>query len=147
MKRRISTSISTIAVLSLSLFVLIFCLTSCGFHLAGELTVTPKAEEMLTAISENRAEDAKAMMHPSYTEDANLGIEHMSGYLLGKEAEEMTAITFNISTSYGSDKVRHETATYQVRFTNGDIAHISVDHLSDSEGEGFLSFQLILGIS
>lgn len=144
MKRRIST----IAVLSLSLFVLIFCLTSCGFHLAvGKLTVTPKAEEMLTAISENRAEDAKAMMHPSYTEDANLGIEQMSGYLLGKEAEEMTAITFDISTSYGSDKVRRETATYQVRFTDGDIAHISVDHLSDSEGEGFLSFQLILGIS
>ena len=60
--------------MTLVLLVTIGTLTACSFTqnasgaLAGAAESTPKVEEMMAALAENRTEDAKALMHPEATE-------------------------------------------------------------------------------
>lgn len=138
---------------SLVTLVLICCLASCNFtqNLSGELVkeseAAPKVEEMLTALAENRISDAKGLMHSQKAENADAALTQMSEYLEGRKAESLTVTGINVNTSSGaSGKSRQETVSYRVMLADGDVIYLSVVYLSDNDGAGFISFQLVLGV-
>ena len=128
-------------------------LTSCTFNsnvsglLAGEAEATAEVEEMMLAMAENRESDAKALMHPQATEKADAAIAQMSTYLDGRKVDSMEPTSINVNTSTGtSGETREEQVTYRVTLDDGVVIHLNVVHLSDNEGSGFSSFQVVIGL-
>lgn len=145
MKKLVCFSLAVIAMLS--------CLISCNFTqnisggLADNATATPKVEEMLTALANDQTEDAKALMHPQANKETDDAIAQMSSYLSGREVSSIELKSINVNTSTGtSGKSRQEQVDYQVTLMDGDTVYLSVVYLSNNSGDGFISFQLVLGV-
>ncbi|MGM9668920.1 MAG: hypothetical protein ACI3VZ_04095 [Faecousia sp.] len=133
--------------------VLLSCLTACNFtkNISGALTEeaesAPKVEEMMTALAENRASDAKSLMHPQVTENADAAIAQMCDYLAGREISSMEQRNINVHTSTGtSGRTRQEQMTYQVTLNDGTVFYLNAVYFSDAAGSGFVAFQLVLGL-
>ena len=81
----------------LVLLALFGCLTACNFTqnmsgaIAGEAEATPKVEEMMAALANDNASDAKALLHPQVAETSDQEIAQMSAYLEGREASAIAA--------------------------------------------------------
>ena len=138
-----------------SLFVLVILasLTACNFTqnisgaLAGNATATPKVEEMMTALANNQTAEVKALMHPQADKEMDAAIAQMTSYLSGRTVSSIELKSINVNTSSGtSGTSRHEKSSYVVVLNDGDIIYLSVYYLSNGSGDGFLSFQLVLGI-
>ena len=103
--------------LSLVLAVLVGCLAACNVQsnlsgaLAGAAESTPKVEEMMQALAENRASDAKALLHPQKAEQAEAALTQLSAYLAGRKADVLEQININIKTFSGASgkNTLHET--------------------------------------
>jgi len=139
--------------LSLVLVVLLGCLTACNFTqnktgpLAGEAQSESKVEKMLTALAQSNLSDAKALMHAETAEEADDGLNQISDFLAGREATSIEQKSIKVSTSSGtSGKTRQEQVAYQVTLNDGDVIYLNVVYRSDSDGDGFVSFQLVLGV-
>ena len=138
---------------SLALLALLGCLTSCNFTqnitggLAEETEAAEKVEEMMNALTEGSVADAEALMHPDVAENVDSAISRMIDYLAGREANTMEVKGVNINTSTGTaGKVRQEQLTYRVALSDGEVIYLSVTHISNNAGSGFISFQLVLGV-
>ncbi len=135
------------------MLLLLSCLTACNLTkkltgaLADQAKATPKVEEMMKALTEDRLSDAKALMHPEVDEEAEQAIAQMNVYLSGREviSLEATSVTFNQSFGPSGDAER-ELALYKVTLTDGVVVAVDVVYLSDDQGTGFSSFQLVLGV-
>ncbi len=137
----------------LVLLVLLGCLTACNFTqnmsgaIAGEAEATPKVEEMMAALADDNTSDAKALLHPQVAETSDNAITQMSAYLAGRTASAMELKSININTSTGTaGKTRQEQVTYQVTLTDGAVIFLNVVYLSNNQGTGFASFQIVLGV-
>ena len=129
------------------------CLMSCTFttnvsgNLAGETESFSKVERMMMALTQNSMSDAKNMMHPQSAEHSDVAIAQMSTYLAGREAVSIEQVSVNVKNSRGiSGNTRKEQATYTATLTDGEVIYLSVVYLSNNDGEGFTSFQLVLGV-
>ena len=129
------------------------CLMACNFttnvsgNLAGEAESFSNVEEMMAALAEDSTSDAKQMMHPKSAENSDAAIIQMSTYLAGREAVSIQQVSIDVKTTNGaSGKTKKERATYTATLSDGDIIYLSVTYLSDSDGDGFTSFQLVLGV-
>lgn len=127
--------------------------TACNFTqnmsgaIAGKAEATPKVEEMMAALSAANTADAKALLHPQVAETSDNAITQMSTYLAGRTAEtmEVTGITVNTSTGT-SGNVRQERVNYRVTLADGAVIFLNVVYLSNNQGTGFASFQIVLGV-
>ncbi|MBQ6832198.1 MAG: hypothetical protein IJO28_06125 [Oscillospiraceae bacterium] len=138
--------------LTLVLVVLLGSLTACNFTqnlsgaIAGEAEATPKVEQMMLALAEDRAADAKAFMHPQTADASDGAIAQMSAYLSGRKVSTMELTSINVNTSTGTaGTTRQERVNYQVTLQDGDVICLNVLYLSNNQGTGFASFQLVLG--
>lgn len=115
--------------------------------IAGKAEATPKVEAMMAALSAANTADAKALLHPQVAESSDNAITQMSTYLAGRNAEtmEVTGITVNTSTGT-SGNVRQERVNYRVTLTDGAVIFLNVVYLSNNQGTGFASFQIVLGV-
>ena len=127
--------------------------TACNFTqnmsgmMAGEAEATPKVEEMMAALSAANTADAKALLHPQVAETSDNAITQMSTYLAGRTAETMVLTGITVNTSTGtSGNVRQERVNYQVTLTDGAVIYLNVAYLSNNQGTGFASFQIVLGV-
>ena len=127
--------------------------TACNFTqnmsgmMAGEAEATPKVEEMMAALSAANTADAKALLHPQVAETSDNAITQMSTYLAGRTAETMEVTGITVNTSAGtSGNVRQERVNYQVTLTDGAVIYLNVAYLSNNQGTGFASFQIVLGV-
>ncbi len=137
---------------ALILLILLSSLTACNFTqtVSGILTdsaeSTPKVEEMMLALAENRQSDAIALMHPQVADNSEAAIAQMSDYLDGRKVSSLEANSVNINNSVGtSGKSKEEQVIYRVTLTDNTVIFLNVVHLSDNGREGFTSFQLVLG--
>ncbi len=128
------------------------CLSGCNFNsnvsgdLAGDPIATPKVEQMMTALAENRISDAKALMHPEAGNKSNAAFSQMSNYLSGRIVKSLELKSINVNNSSGtSGKTRQEQTAYQATLSDGDVIYLSVVYLTSDSGSGFSSFQLVLG--
>ena len=138
---------------ALILILLLGSLTACNFTqnmagvMAGEAECTPKVEEMVALLADNRVADAKALMHPQASGATDAAISQMSGYLAGRKASAMEVVSLNINTSTGtSGQTRQEQVGYKVNLNDGTVIYMNVVYLSNNAGQGFVSFQLVLGV-
>ena len=137
--------------LSLILLAVLSCFTACNFNqtvsgMKDKAESTPKVEEMMTVLTEKRTSDAKALMHPQVAENADRGIDQMQTYLSGREVSEMDLQNINVTTSFGtSGNAKQERVSYKVTLSDGEIIYLNVVYLSNNNGNGFISFQLVLG--
>jgi hypothetical protein len=115
--------------------------------IAGKAEATPKVEAMMAALSAANTADAKALLHPQVAETSDNAITQMSTYLAGRTAEtmEVTGITVNTSTGT-SGNVRQERVNYRVTLADGTVIFLNVLYLSNNQGTGFASFQIVLGV-
>ena len=137
----------------LVLLALLGCLTACNFTqnmsgaIVGEAEATPKVEEMMAALADDNTSDAKALLHPQVAETSDNAIAQMSAYLAGRKASAIELTSINVNTSTGTaGKVRQERVAYQVTLTDGAVIFLNVVYLSNNQGTGFASFQLVLGV-
>jgi len=115
--------------------------------MAGEAEATPKVEEMMAALADDNTADAKALLHPQVAETSDAAIAQMSGYLAGRNADTIELISINVNSSAGTAGVtRQERVGYRVALTDGAVIYINAVYLSDSQGTGFASFQVVLGV-
>ena len=135
------------------ILVLIGCLSSCSFthnasgSIAGEAESATQFGEMLTALTEKRIANAEAFLHPQMPETSKYGIEQISAYFAGRKAISVSQVNINVKSSVGtSGKVRQEQVTYQVSLSGGESVYLSTVYLTNNSGEGFISFQLVLGV-
>ena len=138
---------------TLVLLALLGCLTACNFTqnisgaIAGEAEATPKVEEMMAALADDNTSDAKVLLHPQVAETSDNAIAQMSAYLAGRKASaiELKRITVNTSTGTAGN-TRQERVAYQVTLTDGAVFFLNVVYLSNNQGTGFASFQVVLGV-
>lgn len=101
----------------------------------------------MAALAENRASDAKALMHTQSAESSDAAIAQMISYLDGRKVSSMELKSINVNTSTGtSGKTRQERVAYQVILTDGVVIYLNVVYLSNNTGTGFAEFQLVLGV-
>ena len=147
MKKRICVAIALLMVMC--------CLTACNLNFnsnlsgaaGGKMQATSKVEDMMAAMAENRLEDAEALMHKSVANNSSNSIAQMSAFLACRKVAKMEQKGINVITSTGtSDKVRQEQASFQVELEDGTTIYLSATYLSNQAGEGFISFQIVLGV-
>ena len=142
-----------ISCFGLVLLVLLGCLTACNIHqnmsgaAAGEAEATPKVEEMMAALADDNISNAKALLHPQVAETSDNAITQMSDYLAGRKTSDIELISINISTSAGTaGNTRQERVGYRVTLSDGSVVFLNAVYLSNNQGTGFASFQVVLGV-
>ena len=129
------------------------CLTACSFTSnimnvqKDKAESTPKVEEMMSAMTEKSVSDATSLLHPEAKEKADDAIEQIVSYVNGRSVSSMELININVSSSTStSGKMRKEQAVYQVAMDDGEIFYLNTVYVTNNDGDGFISFQLVLGI-
>jgi hypothetical protein len=101
---------------------------------------------MMKSLAQNQVSDAQALMHPQAAENSESALVQISGFLEGRESVSFQQTDINVKTSNGTDgKIRQEQLTYTVELDDGENITLLVSHLSDNDGSGFVSFQIVLG--
>jgi hypothetical protein len=138
--------------LSLVVMALIGCFASCNISqkfsdvLENMSEASPKVNEMINALAEDNVSDAVALMHPD-AENVDAAIAQMSNYLSGRKAQSISIDGININTSTGTGgEKREEQLTCKVTLTDGVVVYLNAVYLKDKSGEGFITFQLVLGL-
>lgn len=141
--------------LAVTAMLLVVCLlTACNFttNFTDSVGMTEaesreKVEQMLQALVDGDTDAALALMHPGAVERSETPIIQMSNYLSGHTVAKMTQTGVRVNTSSGTaGKIRQEATTFQVNLDDGAEVYIAATYYENSDGAGFISFQLILGI-
>ena len=121
---------------SLILFSILGCLTACNVSqsingIKDSAEATPKVEEMMNAQA---------------SEKADTGFVQMQTYLAGRKVAALNIQNINITSSVGTaGKARQEQLAYKATLEDGEVIYLNVVYLSNDKGDGFVSFQLVLG--
>lgn len=106
-----------------------------------------KVENMMQALAEGDTDAALALMHPDALDKAGSFMDQMCDFLAGRAVAEMEQAGVRVNTSTGTaGKSRQETTNFQVRLEDGTEIYVAATYYSNNAGEGFVSFQLVLGI-
>lgn len=137
----------------LILMSVVLCVTSCDFYTEtsgdanGDSSALSIVEEMMIDLSQKQLSDAKDLMHPSVVENSDEGLKQLSDYMEGHKVISIQQTDSHIKSSNGtSGKIRQEQLTCIVTLDNGEDISLLVSYLSDDDGAGFTSFQIVLGI-
>ena len=138
----------------LLLAVILVSLNACNFtqnmagSMAGEAQATPKVKEMMILLAQKRTADAEALMHPKMAGRAGAAIAQVVEYLDGRKAATMEVASIQVNSSAGtSGTMRQENVAYKVSLEDNTVIYLNVIYLSDNTGEGFVSFQVVLGVA
>jgi len=138
--------LSTLALLT-ALCLLTACSVTQSGAAAGKAESYEKTEEIMDALSENRITDVKSLLHPSAVEGSDSDILQMCNFLSGRKAMSMELRSINVNTSTGTaGKSKQEDVSYRVVLSDSNVIHLKVVYLSNGDGEGFSSIQLVLGV-
>ena len=140
--------------IGLSILTLLICITSCDFSqvitdfMGDTAESSDETAKMLAALSENRINDAKALMHPHGAPvNSDSALKQMADYLSGLEAESISVSGLSVNFSAGtSGKARQEEVLYEVLLSDSSVIYVNAVYLSDDDCDGFTSFTLVLGI-
>ena len=113
-----------------------------------EAQCTSKTSDMLLALTKDDQDAALALMHPDATAGAKAGLEQIADFLDGRYVVELKQVSVQITTSSGSNgKVQREQASFKTLLADGSQMYVTVYHDTTDSGEGFVSFQVILGVA
>lgn len=139
--------------MGLVLLVMLGCLTSCGFFdrltdkLESKSEAVDMVEDMLNALAERRMDDAKAMMHVTAEGNVDGALSQISVYLAGRKVSAMNLEGISVNSSFGTDgRVREEQVYYKVLLSDNSVIYVDATYISNKNGTGFSSFQIVLGV-
>ena len=137
--------------LTLALLAMLACLTSCNFNIQSAITdkVTSKeqAEEMMSHLSARRMTDAVSLMHPEKSDSSQPALGQIATYLNGRTVKKMDVVGVNFTSSVGTNgNTSQEQVSYQVTLSDGAVVYLSTVYVKSAAGEGFVSFQMVLGV-
>ena len=130
--------------------VLVFALALSACEMPIDMTAQaePQIKEMLTALSAGDLEAAEALLHPDRVDDATDGaLAALADLLGGREVDSCVQVGINIHTSAGTGGTsRTESGTVHILFADGTDLQLSYSYVSDNAGEGFATFQFLVGV-
>ena len=137
------------------LLTLVCLLSACNFTANlydntgnKEMEAAPQIEEMLAALAAGDRDAALALYHPKYRENFEAALDQLSGYVAGRTMSSMESASWNTTTSKGTGGTStQESGSFRVTMEDGEVFYISAVHLTDGNGEGFVSFQIVLGVA
>ncbi len=143
----------------LSLLAVLVCMALlCGCSFSANITnIQEKAEsemesaeavsQMLSALTEGDLDTAKALVHPAVSGELDTTLTQMCDFLAGRRAASLEFVNCNVTSSAGtSGATRQEKAAYTVTLEDGTVFHVSAYYVIDLLGEGFSSYQIVLGV-
>ena len=135
----------------LILLSLCFCLTACTFTrsgvLAGDATSTPKVEEMMGALAEQKISEAKTLMHSQVAEMSGEIIEELIVYLNGRRVSSLKQTNISkMKLLSSSNNEQKEQITYQVTLSDDTVIYLNSTYLSSDTESGFTVFYFIVGV-
>lgn len=137
-------------ILSVTALLLVFALvlTACGLDVDITAQAEPHIKEMLTALSAQDLEGAKAQLHPSRADGAtDAAIAAMIDLLGGREVESCIQVSLHVNTSAGTKgNSRTESGTVHLLFTDGTDLRLQYAYVSDNNGQGFATFEFLVGV-
>ncbi len=106
-----------------------------------------KVEKMLTALVAGDIQAGMKLLHPNVAQNGEEKLLQMSRYLFGSKIVELTLqkVAVNNTKSTSGDAIQ-ETGAFRMELEDGTELFLSVLYLTDDVGEGFVSFQIILGL-
>ena len=108
---------------------------------------TERVSQMLQALADGDTDAALALMHPEAVDKAGKFMDQMRDFLAGRAVAEMEQVGVRVNTSTGTAGKSHQEITnFQVRLEDGTEIYVAATYYSNNAGEGFVSFQLVLGI-
>ena len=130
-----------------------FALTACNFYTNqtdntgfSQMEALPKVKEMMTALADGDMQTSLALMR-SDDKNAEKSIDQMIRYLDGRQAEEIKQVSLDVkNTTNGSVTTRQEDGTLRVILDDGEQIYLSVCYITASGTEGFVTFQIVLGV-
>lgn len=134
--------------------VLVCLLSACNFNTnffdgtgSTQAQSLNDVKEMLNALSQGDTEKAKSLMHPQVVAQSDAAIAQMTEYLAGRKLVQLEQTGLQVSTGTGSSgNIRQEKASFRADMEDGTSVYIAIGHISDKEGKGFASFQVVLGL-
>lgn len=126
--------------------VMLFCACSFQLGLTGE--AEPHIKEMITALAAEDMGSAKALLHPKRLNDGtDEALAALAGLLNGRKLEAYVQVSINVTNSVGTGgTARTETGTVQLTFDDGTGLYLNYTYFSDKDGEGFQTFQFLVGV-
>ena len=141
-----------IALFFLAVVLLFSVLTACSFttnqsNSAGQMRELDKVNSMLSSLSTGDISSAKALLHPEVSAEKAESLVQMQEYLNGRKVIDVTQQNWNVSTSTGlGGTVRQEKASFQITLDDSTVCYLSVCYVTENQAQGFLTFQLVLGL-
>lgn len=137
-------------ILSITALLLVFALalTACNLDVDITAQAEPQIREMLAALTAGDGDAAKALIHPSRVDGAtDAAIAAMIDLLGGREVESCTQVSLHVNTSTGTKgTARTESGTVHLLFTDGTDMRLQYAYVSDNNGQGFATFELLVGV-
>lgn len=135
-------------ILTVTALLLVFALalSACAVDLTPQ--AEPYIKQMLTALSAGDLETAEALLHPDRPDDAtDAALTALADLLGGREVDSCVQVGINVHTSAGTGGTsRTESGTVHILFTDGTDLRLSYSYVSDKGGEGFATFQFLVGV-
>lgn len=137
-------------ILTVTALLLVFALVlaACDLSIDMNAQAEPQIREMLTALTAGDGEAAKALLHPSRADGAtDAAIAAMIDLLGGREVTSCTQVSLHVNTSAGTKgNARTESGTVHLTCTDGTDLRLQYSHVSDNNGEGFATFEFVVGV-
>lgn len=139
----------------LAVMLAVLCLvTACRFTSnfsdstgSSVMKAAPKVEQMLSALSDGDVESALVLMYPERAAISESGLAQMCDYLAGRKIAQTESKGVTRQESSGTNGVTsQENGTFRVVLEDGTEFFVSVSYYTAGSAEGFLSFQLVLGV-
>ncbi len=132
---------------------LLCLLTACNFNTNftdstgnAEMKAAGKVEEMMVALTSGNGDAARNLMHPEVADRCEAAIAQMSDYVAGRKTTKLEQVSLTVNSSAGTaGNVRQEAAVFRVELEDSTVFFLSVTYVFNSDGEGFISFQIVLG--
>ncbi len=134
---------------------LAFSLVACNFtsNFQDNLGLTEakcreQVEQMLQSLTAEDLDTALALMHPGAKETAEKALKQLADYMAGRSVRQLEIQGVTVNTSSGSSgKIEQEKASFQAVLDDGTVFYIAAFYRTDRDGEGFVSFQIVLGVA
>lgn len=130
------------------LLVFVLALSACGMTIDMTAQAESHIKDMLAALTAGDLEAANALLHPERPDDAtDAAMAAMIDLLDGREVDSCVQVSINVHTSTGTGGTsRTESGTVHILFTDGTDLSLSYSYVSDNGGEGFATFQFLVGV-
>ena len=112
-----------------------------------KMEATDKVQAMMDALADGDTEAAEKLLHPIINDEKKATLAQLGSFLDGRETVKLEQMNLKVHKSTGSSgQTRQEQANFQVELSDGTRFYLNVSYVTNPQGQGFNSFQFVLGV-